>query len=81
MYRKECSHKWAYLLGENFSKLPIKVCLRCGCLKIGNTILITGSYIDFALLTSNPAGVEGRVCYNSTDHQMRHYDGTNWRDW
>jgi len=45
-----------------------------------NTVKIRGSYIDLPPLTSNPTGVEGRLCYNSTDKKARFYDGASWRD-
>jgi len=50
-------------------------------LRVGSeTMVITGNYIDFALLTANPTGVEGRLCYNTTDKKARFYDGVSWRD-
>jgi len=74
-------HKWAKLVGEGLVELPVKVCVKCGAFKVGNTVKVTGSYVDFALLTANPSATDGRVCYNSTDKKIRHYDGTAWRDW
>lgn len=75
-------HKWVSLVGEGFIELPVKVCVKCGALRIGkNSITVTDSYIDLALLASNPTASDGRFCYNSTDKKSRHYDGSAWQDW
>jgi len=76
-----CKHRWAKLVGENFKEVNVRVCVKCGALKLGNSVTITGDFIDLALLSANPTGVEGRVCYNSADKKVRHYDGSEWKDW
>jgi len=45
-----------------------------------HTIVLTPSYIDFALLDVAPAAVEGRMYYHTVDKMARFHDGTAWRD-
>jgi hypothetical protein len=45
-------------------------------LKVGNTISITGDYIDMERLTSDPSAKEGRLYYRSDLKRLRYMDGT-----
>jgi len=66
-----CNHKFKKISGKT------SVCTKCGALKVGDT-KIYPDYIDFALLTSAPTAVEGRIYYNSSDHKLYYYNGTSW---
>jgi len=41
---------------------------------------IKKTYIDFIPQSSAPAGVEGRIYYDSTLKKLRYYDGSKWVD-
>jgi len=78
----ECHHEFVSVLardGDRLVETPLKICKKCNALRIGNTIDITADYIEFPLLTADPAGAEGRICYRADLDQMRYHDGVEWR--
>jgi len=60
-----CEHEFINLLAKNKEEMvrtPLMACKHCGALKTGKgTITITSDYIQFPLLTTDPAGAEGRM--------------------
>jgi len=78
----KCKHVFreAYVKDRGkFRKVGLFICKKCGALKIGkNTTKILSDYIDMALLASAPTATEGRLYYNSSEHKLYYYNGTEW---
>jgi len=76
---EECNHNYASLIGEDMRTLPVSVCLKCGALKIGNSILVTADYIALPTLTADPTGAEGRFAYRADLDKCRYHNGAEWK--
>jgi len=78
----ECHHEFVSVLardGDRLIETPLKICKKCNALRIGNTIDITANYIEFPLLTADPAGAEGRICYRADLDEVRYHNGVEWK--
>jgi len=68
-------------IGDKLVPVPVYVCEKCGILKAGSkTVTITGDYIDLPPLTTLPAGVEGRMCYDANAKKIKVYNGSVWKE-